>query len=504
MTKVRIGLRTGSAPTASRLKAACLILAFCVASVMASPAQTFSSLASFDYTNGAIPLGLVQGIDGNLYGPTDKGGTGTVNGCNKSCGSIFKMTPAGALSTVINFDGTNGNGPTAVLQATNGTFYGTTSYGGAHDCTSFGSTGGCGTAFKFTGTTLTTLYNFCTKTNCADGAIPWGSMVQGTDGNFYGTTAAGGTGSCPGTIGPGCGTVFKMTATGAITTLHSFVNTDGAYPYGWLIQATNGSFYGTTSAGGANGYGTVFKITSTGTFTSLHSFTSSDGAYPFGGLVQAANGNFYGTTSELLLNQGAPDCSLTGIGYGTVFQMTAANKVTTLHSFANSDGAYPYTGLTLGTDGNFYGSTACGATSNVGTAFSITPGGTVKTLHIFGGSDGTVPFAGLTQDTNGTFYGTTVIGGTDNDGTVFSVSLGLAPFVETRPTSGKVGATVYILGTSLTGASSVTFNGVAATGFKVVSSSEIKATVPTGATTGTVTVTTSAGTLKSNIAFQVK
>jgi len=219
--------------------------------------------------------------------------------------------------------------------------------------------------------------------------------------------------------------------------------------------------------------------------------------------VQAANGTFYGTTSELLLNEGAPDCALTGIGFGTVFSMTAAGKVTTLHSFANSDGAYPYAGLVLGTDGNFYGSTACGATNNVGTAFSITPAGTLTTLHIFDNTDGTVPFSGLTQHTNGTFYGTTVIGGTSNDGTVFSVAVSLAAFVETRPTSGKVGATVYILGTGLTGASSVTFNGVSAPGFTIVSGSEIKATVPTGATTGTVEVTTSKGTLKSNVSFRV-
>lgn len=488
----------------SRLRIACLIAAFCAAAAVASPAQTFTSLFSFNYTDGAIPFGLVQGTDGNLYGTTDKGGTGVVNGCNKSCGVLFKITTTGTETVVHNFDGTDGNGPTAVVQATNGTFYGTTSYGGAHDCISFGSSGGCGTVFKLVGTTLTTLYNFCAQSNCTDGAIPWGRMVQGTDGNIYGTSEAGGTGTCPGDIGPGCGTIFKITAsTGALTTLHNFVNTDGAYPFGWLMLATNGSIYGTTAAGGANGYGTVFKITNTGTFSTVHNFTGTDGAYPFGGLVQASNGNFYGTTSELLLNGGAPDCSLTGIGYGTVFKMTGTGTVTTLHGFSNTDGAYPYTGLTLGTDGNFYGATACGGTNNEGVAFSMTPAGALTKLHVFSGTDGALPFFGMTQHTNGTFYGTTVIGGTKNDGTVFSVSMGLLPFVETRPTSGKVGSTVYILGTSLTSASSVTFNGVSATGFKIISSTEIKATVPTGATTGTVAVTTSQGTLKSNVPFRV-
>jgi uncharacterized repeat protein (TIGR03803 family) len=483
------------------LTAALLISLF--AASLPAHSQTFTDLVNFNYTDGAIPFGLIQGTDANLYGVTNKGGNGANNGCNVSCGSIFKMTPTGKLTSVFGFDGTNGNGPSGMVQATNGAFYGTASYGGTGDCTSYGSSGGCGAIFKLVGTTQTPLYDFCPTTSCTTGAIPAGGLVQGTDGNFYGTTAAGGTGTCSDPIGPGCGTVFKITPTGTLTVLHSFTSTDGSFPYGRLIQATNGSFYGTTSEGGTNGYGTIFKITSSGTLTSLHSFSATGGAYPYGGLVQAANGDFYGMTTEILLDDGAPNCSGTGVGYGTFYQMTSSNTVTTVFTFNKTDGAYPFDSPTLGSDGNFYGTTACGGSSNVGVAFELTPGGSQTPLHTFSGSDGTAPYSGLTQNTNGTFYGTTVIGGTDNDGTVFSIATGLPAFIITRPTSGKVGATVYILGNSLKGATAVTFNGTAATSFTVVSGTEIKATVPTGATTGPVVVTTSSGTLTSNVAFRI-
>jgi uncharacterized repeat protein (TIGR03803 family) len=188
--------------------------------------------------------------------------------------------------------------------------------------------------------------------------------------------------------------------------------------------------------------------------------------------------------------------------------MTPSGKVTTLHSFEQTDGDNPISNLVQGTDGNFYGTASYGGKyPNFGTVFKITPNGKFTTLHNFDSTDGSYLYAGLIQATNGIFYGATYAGGSSTAcpygcGTVFSLSVGLGPFVETLPNSGKVGAAVRILGTDLTGATSVTFNGTAAE-FKVISKSEIETTVPSGATTGTVDVKTAKNTLKSNVVFRV-
>jgi len=267
-----------------------------------------------------------------------------------------------------------------------------------------------------------------------------------------------------------------------------------------LVQAADGNLYGTTFYGGAYGIGTVFKITPGGTLTTLHSFDGTDGGNPEAGLVQASNGNLYGTTFY-------------GGDYGTVFEITPGGALTTLHSFAGypTEGSNPGAALVQATDGNLYGTTMDGGANNscnvdgvvgCGTIFEITPEGTLITLHNLDGTDGEFPQGGLVQHTNGTLYGTTNQGGANGDGTVFSLSIGLGPFVETAPTSGPVGTSVIILGTNLTGATSADFNGTAAP-FTVVSSTEITTTVPAGATTGMVQVTTPSGTLYSNLAFQV-
>jgi uncharacterized repeat protein (TIGR03803 family) len=456
---------------ASTVLALATVLLPAVIATQTAQAQTFNTLHNFDGTEGGGPTtaGLIQATDGNLYGATGGGGA-------NSDGTVFKITPTGTLTTLHSFDGTDGASPWGrLVQATNGNFYGTTTGGGSGSC-------GCGTVFKITPSgTLMTLHSFL---NGTDGGYTYAGLIQATNGDFYGTAEEGGAN--------GYGTVFQITQGGTLTTLHSFDSTDGANPQAALVQATDGNLYGTTRFGANSG--TVFKISPTGTLTTLHSFDSSDGANPFGGMVQGTDGNLYGTTSG-----GGADND------GTIFKITLGGTLTTLHSFDGTDGASPYGVLVQATDGNFYGTTKNGGSASCpgdcGTIFQITPGGTLTTLHSFDGTDGEYPFAGLVQDTNGTFYGTTNGGGANN-GTVFSLSVGLGPFVETRPTSGKVGAAVKILGSNLTGATSVTFNGTAAT-FTVVSKSEITTTVPTGATTGTVEVTVSGHTLKSNSKFRV-
>jgi uncharacterized repeat protein (TIGR03803 family) len=231
--------------------------------------------------------------------------------------------------------------------------------------------------------------------------------------------------------------------------------------------------------------------------TKLYSFCSSqtdcsDGALPAAGLVQANDGNLYGTTSA--------GGALPARG-GTVFKITPTGTRTTLYSFcaqSSCTDGYSPVDLVQATDGNFYGTTFYGGANNFGTAFRIAPTGSLTTLYSFGVSDG----ATLVQTTDGAFYGTTNDGGTNNDGTIFSLSVGLGPFVETLPASGKVGVIVKILGTSLNGATSVTFNGTAAA-FTVVSPSLITTTVPSGATTGAVQVIKPHGTVQSNVPFRV-
>ena len=438
------------------------VIALCATMAVILPAQKLTTY-SFDDAGGVSPAPLIQATNGNLWGTTST--------------MVYEITPGLVLTTVTNTLGGASYG--ALAQAANGDFYGTTLAGG-------------GSFFKMTPAgDVTILYTFCTQGGSTCPYDPIGALVQGANGDFYGTTYFGGE--------YGYGTVFRIAPSGGPpVTLYSFCSqsecTDGSSPSAGLIQVANGDFYGTTELGGANRDGTVFKITPSGMLTTLHSFDGSDGAYPMAVLIQAANGEFYGTTS----GGGPGSC-------GVVFKMTPSGALTVLASFDGTDGCSPL-GVLQGGDGNFYGTTATGGTKGSGTIFKITPVGALSTVYNFCSetdcADGSYPAAGLVQDTNGDFYGTTSGGGEYYGGTVFRFSVGLPPFVETQTTFGAVGATVKILGTNLTGATSVSFNGTPAT-IGVVSSSEITTTVPTGATTGKVEVVTPHGTLSTLVPFTV-
>jgi len=483
----------------NRATKVCVVLTLWAAAAIALPAQTFSSLHSFGGTDGALPQGaLAQGADGNLYGTTAGGGA---NGD----GTVFEVSPQGVLTTVHSFNGTDGAQPfSALALGTDGNLYGTTNAGG----TSTACTGGCGTVFRFAGGTLTSLHSF----SGTDGAIPQGGLVLGPDGNFWGTTVQGGTKNCI-VNANGCGTAYNITPTGTLTTLYGFTGRgEGGNSYSPLVLAKDGDFYGTAFNGGNFGKGSIFKLTLKGIVAIVHGFCSqgppcSDGANPVGGMVQDPNGALYGTTSA----GGNGSCSVNGsVGCGTVFSITLGAALTTIHTFGGPDGSGPVATLSLANTGNFYGTTPFGGANNscnagCGTVFGITLSGKMKTLYSFcsqsGCADGSQPYGGLVQYTNGTLYGTTPAGGANGDGTVFTLS-GLSPFVETLPFYGMVGATVEILGSDLTGATSVTFNGTAAS-FNVVSNFLIDTTVPTGATTGKVKVVTPNGPLSSNLPFKV-
>src|SRR5271155_6051625 len=418
-----------------------------------------------------------------------------LNCCVGACALLLFITtmaatlPAQTFKSIDSFDNTDAALPWATLiQGNDGNFYGTTQNGGNTSCGL-----GCGTVFRITPSGKLTSYSF----DGTNGSQPYAGLVQAANGDFYGVTTSGGVNDL--------GTVFKFTPTGGLTTLYSFAAATGYAPLGGLTLASDGDFYGTASSGGPNtgqcspGCGTIFKITSKGKYTTIHNFNGiPDGGAPLATMVQAPDGTFYGTASAL----GNAD------SYGTVFTITPKGKYTVVHQFNNTDGAYPFGGLIFGTDGNLYGTAAYGGKyPNYGTVFKITTSGKFKTLHNFDSKDGSYLYAGLVQGTNGEFYGATYAGGSSTAcpygcGTVFSLSVGLGPFVETLPNSGKVGAAVRILGTDLTGATSVTFNGTAAE-FKVISKSEIETTVPSGATTGTVDVKTAKNTLNSNLVFRV-
>jgi uncharacterized repeat protein (TIGR03803 family) len=478
------------------------LLAFGLA--VCAQAQIFTSLYSFcTKTNCAdgdgVTAPLVQGTDGNLYGETVFGGSIGNSYCGSiGCGTIFKLTPQGKLTTLYTFCSsspcTDGAGPAGgLVLATDGNFYGLTDGGGANNW---------GTVFKITPAgKLTTLHNF----DYTDGWPQGVGLIQAANGIFYGTTVYGGA--------YGQGTAYEITAGGTFTTLYSFCANsgcpDGTGPNG-LTQGADGNIYGTTFGGGvtdncnaASTGGTFFQLTPAGTLTTLAVFCRLTGYRPNSTLVQAANGNFYSTT--------AAGGDSTQVDQGTVYEMTPTGSITSLYSFCLQtdcpDGKTPI-GIALGTDGNFYGTTELANATQKGTIYEITPAGQLTTLHFFtatngnflGGSD---PIGPMLLHTNGTFYGLTGFGGKKGIGTIFSLATGLRPFVRTIPTSGAAGTNVIIMGTNLTGATAVSFHGTAAK-FKMVSASEITTTVPGGATSGTVTVTTSGGKkLKSSSTFQV-
>ena len=307
--------------------------------------------------------------------------------------ALVSTAPSQVLTTVATFNGNNGIYPAGTLvQGSDGNFYGVTSAGGDH---------GYGTVFKVTPQgELNRLYSFCTQFDCGDGGRPVSGLLQAIDGNFYGTTVFN--------------TAFQITPQGVLTTLHHFDFQEGDELYAGLVEDYNGDFYGATYFGGAWGDGTIFKITPAGGLTRLHDFSMSDGAYPRASLIRARDGNFYGTTS----NGGDH-------GRGTIFKLTRQGTLTILHSFDVWEGSDPAAPLIQAKDGNFYSTTLSGGANNLGTVFKVTPEGTLTTIYSFCAlqycADGESPAGGLIQGSDGNLYGTTPTGFIHN-GTVFKIT----------------------------------------------------------------------------------
>jgi uncharacterized repeat protein (TIGR03803 family) len=455
-----------------------LTVAFLLCAGAVAGAQTVTTLYSFlgRPTSGANPwyVTLVQGTNGELYGTTYNGGS-------KGMGAFFEVTTSGAFTLLYSFTGgvSDGESPTGGLTlGTDGNFYGTTQQGG---------TEGQGVVYKMTSTgTITILHSFSAG---IDGAFPYGPPIEASNGNFYGTTS-GGKGNY--------GLVYQITSTGTYTTIYTFTPAVGTYPIAPPTQGVDGYLYIPVSLDGLNSCGSIVKMTTAGVLDGSYNFPCAPGGqFPIGPLVQNANGDFYSTTQDGGL-----------YGQGTVYQITTGLVATTLYNFGvnSTDGEYPAAGMLLATDGNYYGATAEGGTWDDGTLFNINTSGTYKELYSFNNSKNEMqmsPMSPPVQNTNGLLYGLTEFGGTDNEGTVYSLNMGLAAFVNSPLFSGQEGRNVLILGNGLTGASKVTFNGVAAE-FEVKSPTHMMATVPVGASSGYIEVTTGSRILKSRKAFRVE
>ena len=389
--------------------------------IVAAQAQTLTTLVNFDGTNGDKPQyeALIEGTDGNFYGVTYQGGA---NGL----GTVFKMTPAGVATVLYNMADTDdlyhdARPTSSLLQASDGNLYGTTSKGGGTDC---------GFIYKVTPTgTESKFHDFCYTAGVFDStapSVPDSGLIQGTDGYLYGTSTAGGDHFQ--------GTVYRISLSGVLSVVHSFYSYDGGStsgitPVGKLLQGADGNLYGTTGAGGINFAGTIFRVSPDGSgYTTLHAFDRySEGNFVDSGLTLGKDGNFYGTASG-----GSSNFN------GSVYKMTPAGVLTILYSFSGTDGSAPdYCELVQARDGNFYGTTSTGGKYSNGSVFEITPAGAFMSLYSFDVSDGGKPEGGLTLGADGSLYGTTSIGGSNLHGTVFKLTL---PGAVTPPPGGPAPA----------------------------------------------------------------
>lgn len=445
-----------------------------LATVAPAPAQDYEVLYNFG-SNGGGPTSpadsgiIAQGRDGAMYSTAPDtliGGSGTA----------FRITPNGILTVLHSFNGADGQSTQGGLTlGIDGRFYGTSFLGGTYST---------GTIFRLTSSgELTTLYNF-------NGAGSTAPPVQAINGNFYGRTSTD----------EAMGDAYRITPSGVFTDLHAFdpcctFGFGPPYGNGPLFAADDGFLYGTLYWGIGDDHGVIFRLSESGAVGIMHRF--NDGIHPVGPLAQGSDGSFYGVTYY----------GGTG-GTGVIFQLKPDGTYDVLYNFSGgTDGAFPTSGLVQATDGNFYGTTSGGGTFDAGVLYRLTPSGQFSVLHNFDCVAGCQPMSVLFQHTNGKLYGMTASGGTQGgsagDGVFFSYNIGAQPFVSFLPQARKVGAGVQVFGRGFTGTTTVAFNGISAS-FVVVSNTFLTATVPEGAETGFITVTTPHGTLTSNRKLQVR
>ncbi len=289
-----------------------------------------------------------------------------------------------------------------------GNLYGATTIGGVQtgQCV---ATGGCGTIFRIDRSGREgVFYAFGGDPN--DPRLPYGTLIRDADGSFYGTTYAGGA-SGPLACSDGCGTVYTVSPSGEEKTLYSFTGgEDGATPSAALTMGEDGRLYSTTHNGGIDEAGVVFALDRRGEESVVHFFLDGDdGANTLAGLVRDPAGNLYGTT---VAGGGFNPKCLGAFGCGTIYEITTSGEEIVLYRFQGlNDGKWPNGGLVRDEQGNLYG-TSGGGVGNSGTVFQLDPAGNFTVLHTFTvGAEGATPATALTRDAEGVFYGTTLYGG---------------------------------------------------------------------------------------------
>lgn len=370
---------------------AALFLLLSAVTILPAQTQNFVALHQFDSAgDGAFPeAALARDTAGNLYGTTIIGGGGVA-------GVVFKIDGTGAETILLRFDVANGSGPTSplILDQT-GNLYGIANNGPL----------GGGIIFKLAPNGEQTLLHSFRKGSNFVPKFPSGGLFMDKFGNIFGTTQFGGARGCQ----SGCGTIFKLSATGNLSLIHKFVGSDGSQPFGPLAQDAAGNLYGVTQSGGdlscsdpqvqGGGCGTVFKLSKKRVLTVLHTFQGgSDGSTPQPGLLLDAAGDLLGVTKKGGTSEN-----------GIIFRISAAGTYTVMHRFTGGvDGTTPNGGLVADDAGNLYGTAQAGGASGMGTAFELTPNGGLTVLHAFtGDTDGAFPLAGLISDGLGHLFGTT-------------------------------------------------------------------------------------------------
>jgi uncharacterized repeat protein (TIGR03803 family) len=317
----------------------------------------FSVFFAFDGNDGFTPAGGLVDSHGALYGVTVYG---SPKRCY-DCGEVYKLPLSGGEKTVHAFGVSfpDGHWPEGRPVFVDGAIYGTTPYGGGNYCN-----GSCGTVYKIApGGRYRVLHTFpYVDDEYSLPSGPWAGLTH-SGAELYGTTLSG-----PTPCGDNCGTIFRITKTGKLTTLHTFTSADGYNPFGPLVDV-NGTLYGAASAGGPYQGGTIFSMDPQGRFAIVFAFSGSSGAYPEAGLINV-NGTLYGTTYT-----------------GTVFKVTTAGQFSVLCTVGRMpDGELTYA------KGALYGTTYYGGSAGFGSVFRVTLDGTEQIVYSFGGgSDGEYP-----------------------------------------------------------------------------------------------------------------